>query len=121
MRKRKLDAPVNKVNTIIGQGSIFKGTIESEGIVRIDGEMEGDVVSRGDVVIGEGAKAKINITAKNVIIAGTMEGTADASGKLEIKETGVLTGCIRASDISIVDGGKFSGSSEMRINDQSGK
>lgn len=104
----------SKTNTLIAKDTIFKGTIISEGIVRVDGEMEGEIVAKGSVIIGQSGRAKLNIKAANVVISGHLEGAVDAEGKLQIKETGVLKGDVKAFELSILDGAVFSGISEMK-------
>ena len=49
------------VNTIIGRESEIKGSIHSQGSIRIEGTVEGDIVSQGEVVVGEKSTVKANI------------------------------------------------------------
>lgn len=117
-RKEQLEAPPDKVNTIIGKDTFFKGTIKAKGLVRIDGEMEGDVETHGDVVIGESGRVSLEMKARNVAIAGHFNGSLEASGKLEIRSTGVVVGQIRTNGLVIDDGANFSGNCEMKRKDE---
>ena len=46
---------MSDVNTLVGRGSHFEGKMTFEGVVRIDGSFEGEIVSSDTLIIGEGA------------------------------------------------------------------
>jgi len=117
-RKEQVDASNDKVNTVIGKGTHFKGSITSNGIVRVDGEMEGEINTQGNVIVGENGKVKAGVKAKNVAVAGNIEGNVEAEGKTEIKGTGVLAGDIKTNGLAIDDGAVFTGSCEMKTKDE---
>jgi len=117
-KKEREEASNDKVNTVIGKNTFFKGSIESKGIIRLDGEMEGDISTQGNVIIGEGGSAKIDVKAKNVAIAGRLEGNIEAEGKTEIKSTGTLIGNVKTYALAIDDGAVYSGNCEMKRKDQ---
>ena len=87
-KKDQLETPPDKVNTVIGKDTHFQGSLKAKGLIRIDGVMEGDVETQGDVVIGESGRVSIELKARNVAVAGRFEGTMDLGGKLEIKSIG---------------------------------
>jgi cytoskeletal protein CcmA (bactofilin family) len=94
---------------IVGKNSTIEGKITSEGSVRIDGQLNGDVISKGDVMIGPDAKTTGNIDAVNIEISGEVEGDVTATGSFRIYETGMLFGDIRVSSFAIDEGGVFEG------------
>jgi len=114
LKKEKGNVPSDKVNTIIGKDTCFKGSINTRGIVRVDGELEGDVVTQSDVIIGESGKAMAEVKGKNVAIAGRVEGNVKAEGKMELKKTGALIGDATAQQVSIDDGAVFKGRCQMK-------
>lgn len=120
-KKTPVETPPDKVNTVIGKETCFKGSIKAKGLIRIDGEMEGDIETCGDVVVGESGKVKLELKARHVAIAGKFEGNLDAEGKLEIKHSGMVIGTVKTTGLLIDDGAVFSGSIEMRRNDQAGE
>lgn len=61
-----------QVETIIGRETAIKGTVTANAGIRIDGRLEGDVVSFGDVVIGETGCITGQIKARNAVIAGSV-------------------------------------------------
>ncbi len=117
-KKDQLDTPPDKVNTVIGKDTKFKGSISAKGLIRIDGEMEGDINTLGDVVVGESGKVTLEMKARNVAIAGRFEGALETEGKLEIRSTGVVIGTVKTNGILIDDGAVFSGNVEMKRNDK---
>lgn len=118
MFKRILrEAPPGEAGTVIGAGTLIRGSITAKSSIHIDGEMEGDVNTRGDVVIGAGGKARMDLKARHVTIAGRFEGTLEAEGKLEIKSGGVIVGSVITNGLIIEDGAVFSGDMEMSNGD----
>lgn len=117
-KKTPIETPPDKVNTVIGKDTCFKGSIKAKGLIRIDGEMEGEIETQGDVVIGEGGKVNLELKARHVAIAGRFEGSLEAEGKLEIKNSGIIIGSVKTNGLLVDDGAVFSGSMEMRQKDQ---
>lgn len=112
-KKGRSELPSNKVNTVIGKGTSLKGTLKAQGLVRIDGEMEGDLETDGDVIVGEGGRVTLDLKARHVAIAGCFNGTIEAGGKLELLSTGIVVGKVSARGLIIDDGASFSGNCEM--------
>lgn len=109
-------APVfsDQVETIIGRDTQLKGTINAGGTVRIDGQVEGEIVAKGDVVIGETGTITASLQARNATIAGTVRGNADVTDKLELTPTAKLFGDIKTGVLIIGEGAVFKGACEMR-------
>lgn len=117
-KKDNLETPPDKVNTIIGKDTAFKGTIRGKGLIRIDGTAEGSIVNQGDVIIGECGKASVEIKARNITIAGQYEGTLEAEGRLELKRTATASGTFKINGLLIEEGAVLCGSMEMKLKDQ---
>ncbi|MEK6647116.1 MAG: polymer-forming cytoskeletal protein [Candidatus Firestonebacteria bacterium] len=107
------ESKVSKVCTVVGPEAEIRGTITSKATIRIDGKIDGGVISEGDVIIGKDGKVKGDIEAKNISISGKTEGNADASVKLEITSGGQLFGDIKAPSVVISNGGIFEGNCQM--------
>ncbi len=101
-----------KLESFIGVNSIFKGEIKTEGALRIDGTIEGNV-NADWVVISEKASLKGDIVAKGIIVGGMVEGNLRAEEIVEIKSKGQVFGDIFANKLSMVEGGMFSGRVSM--------
>ncbi|MCD6362776.1 MAG: polymer-forming cytoskeletal protein [Synergistetes bacterium] len=99
--------------TVVGDGTQIQGTMKADGTVRVDGVFEGEIYAEGDVVIGERGVVKATLVAKNILIAGKVEGNVEAREKLELVATGRLIGDIKTPNLVIADGAIFIGKSEM--------
>jgi cytoskeletal protein CcmA (bactofilin family) len=117
-KKDQLETPPDKVNTVIGKDTSFKGTIRGKGLIRIDGDMDGDIITQGDVVIGESGRVGAELKARNVAVAGRFEGSLESEGKLEIRSTGIVIGSVKTNGLLVDDGAIFSGEVEMKRKDQ---
>ncbi|MGM0651607.1 MAG: bactofilin family protein [Bacillota bacterium] len=117
-KKGSMETMRDKVDTIIGKDTFFSGNINGKGVIRIDGEIEGSVQDKGDVIIGENGKVAAELKARNITIAGLYEGTLEAEGKLELKKTATAVGTFKANGLIIEEGAVFSGSMEMQQKQQ---
>ncbi len=117
-KKDNLETPPDKINTIIGKDTFFKGTLTGKGLIRIDGEAEGSIVNKGDLIIGESGRVKVELKARNVTIAGYYEGTLEAEGKLELKKTATAIGTFKTNGLLVEEGAVVSGSLEMKVKDE---
>jgi cytoskeletal protein CcmA (bactofilin family) len=113
-KKDNLETPPDKVNTLIGKDTFLKGALESKGSIRIDGQVEGQVDSKGDFFVGESGVVAADLKARSVTIAGRFEGSIEAGGRLELKRTAVAKGTFKASTLHIEDGAVLDGSMEMK-------
>lgn len=120
-KKDQLETPPDKVNTVIGKDTHLKGSLRAKGLIRIDGEMEGDVHTQGDVVIGESGRVALDLKARNVAVAGRFEGTLEAEGKLEIRSSGIVIGSVKTNGLLVDDGAVLAGTMEMKRKDQAVK
>ncbi len=102
-----------KIETVIGPNANFKGVIQSDGGLRVDGVMEGNIQVAGNLIIGETGKIIADVVAQNVSVAGALKGTVKAQGRLEILSTGRVWGDISVASFLIDEGGFFRGQSIM--------
>jgi len=88
-------APNNfSINTILGPGVSINGNIECPGFTRVDGNILGDLRAKGQVVIGEKARMKSNISGTSITIGGVVCGNVIASEGITILATGLVRGDI---------------------------
>ena len=99
--------------TFLGKGVEFKGIINFDGTIRVDGRLEGEVHTTGTLIVGEHAVIKGVISAAALTTSGKIHGTITATDKVQILKPGVLIGDIRTSGISIEDGAHFHGMCDM--------
>lgn len=103
----------DKLDTVIGKDTSFEGTIRAKGAIRIDGDVEGEVFSEGDVNISESATIKAQVTARNVIISGNVQGNINATDRVEMSGSSRIIGDITASKLIVDEGAVFDGKCSM--------
>jgi cytoskeletal protein CcmA (bactofilin family) len=99
--------------TFLGKGVDFKGVVNFDGTVRIDGRLEGEIHTTGTLIVGEYAVIKGIISAGTLMTSGKINGTVTATEKIQILKPGVLIGDIRTPAIAIEDGAHFHGMCDM--------
>jgi len=107
------DLGAKQPNTFIGKGSEFVGKLTFDGTVRIDGKIDGEIFSRGTLVIGPGADVAAKIQVDTVIISGTVRGNITSAKKIEMRAPGKLYGNIKAPVLIIEEGVIFEGNCKM--------
>lgn len=99
---------------LIGKGTQITGDIHSEGDIRIDGELAGNLQSTGRVVIGISGKITGNIACKNCEVSGLVEGNLSIEQLLGLKASAHVKGDIISGKLSIEPGSVFIGSCQMK-------
>ncbi|MBP2642354.1 MAG: hypothetical protein H6Q67_241 [Firmicutes bacterium] len=101
------------METVIGKDTKITGNIEANGTIRIDGQVDGEIITKGDVIIGETGVVKAKVKAHGATVAGSMYGNAEITEKFEISPTGKMHGDIKTGTLSIGEGAIFKGACEM--------
>ncbi len=104
-----------QAETIVGPSVKVEGELSSEGNVRIDGQVVGNVQTSQNLAVGEQAVISANVKALNAVIAGKIKGNITVDEALEITETGQIEGDITAKIISIAPGAIFRGQCQMPL------
>jgi cytoskeletal protein CcmA (bactofilin family) len=102
----------DKMESLLGMNSSFKGKLNGRGTVRVDGMVEGQLYA-DYVILSESAEVKGEIKAKRILIGGKMEGNVRAEELVEIKSNGKVLGDIFTPKLAIIEGAEFSGKVEM--------
>jgi cytoskeletal protein CcmA (bactofilin family) len=101
--------------TFLSKGVDFRGVINFDGTIRIDGRVEGEINTSGTLIIGEQAVVKGVISAGTLITSGKVNGTITATAKVHIQKPGILLGDIHTPGISIEEGARFHGMCDMGV------
>lgn len=102
-------AAADKVISIIGPGMHIVGDCDTTDTIRIEGRIEGSVRAEKAVVVGEGGRVNGDIQTQDAVIAGMVKGALDVDSRLELKETCVIDGEIRATRLKLDEGGVVTG------------
>lgn len=92
-------------DTLIGRGTSAEGRLECAAGLRIEGEFSGEIVCRGDVVIGQSGVVRSKVEARSVTVAGKLFGDVKASGRFTLAASGEMHGCVSAGTFVIEGGG----------------
>lgn len=101
------------IRAFLGEGTEFKGVITFEGTVRVDGVLEGEVITDDTFIIGTAANVKAEVKAGVVIVMGRMEGKIEAGEKCEIRVGSRVSGEVFTPSIYIEEGAVFEGTCHM--------
>ncbi|MBN1483523.1 MAG: polymer-forming cytoskeletal protein [Chloroflexia bacterium] len=103
-----------KAETVIGSTTSVEGAkIKSDGNLRVDGSIEGEIEVAGGLVVGKTGRVMANIRARQVFVAGAVKGDIEAPEGLDITTTGKVFGNITVGSLQIEQGGVFRGQSFM--------
>jgi cytoskeletal protein CcmA (bactofilin family) len=99
--------------TIIGAGVVLEGKLTSNGNIRVDGTINGDVNANGNVTIGENGEINGEINAEVINIGGKVTGTVKAKEKSVLEAKAVLKGDLITKILVVEAGATFDGNSKM--------
>ena len=103
----------DQIKAYMGKDTVFNGSLNYDGTVRIDGKFEGKVITEDTLIIGESGHLMAEIHAGTVICMGRVEGTIVAAKKVEIHSTSKVLGNIKSPAIDIELGGILDGNCDM--------
>ena len=105
------------INTIIGDNSKIEGLLLTSDSTRVDGLLQGKILSESSVIIGEHGVIRGDIKAVDILIAGTVYGNIRADSKIEITGTGRVLGDIFTKTLVIDEGASFKGNCTMDLSE----
>ena len=86
-----------------------RGDVETDGTLRVDGRLEGNIRGADMVVVATGASIVGDVSAREVIIGGTVTGNVTAVQRVELQASGAVAGDVEAAAIMIQEGGRVEG------------
>lgn len=104
--------PINiaeAINTIIGEGAQFNGEFILPGSLRIDGTFSGKILSENKVIVGPLGHVKTNIQARQVVVAGQVDGNIYALDGVHLMPTAKVYGDIVSANLIVEEGVVFEG------------
>lgn len=104
---------MSRLDTLIGNGTVFDGTLTSRESICVEGIVRGKIVCEGSVIIGEKGRADAEVFADTVLLGGEVNGNIMAKTKLEITTSGKLRGNIKTGSLIIAEGVIFEGKCQM--------
>ncbi len=114
--KKKVETvSTGMINTIIGNNSKVEGLLEASDPTRVDGLIQGKILSKSSVIVGEHGVVKGDINAAEILVAGTVYGNLKAEQRIELTETGRVLGDLVTKTLVIDEGASFKGNCTMEV------
>jgi cytoskeletal protein CcmA (bactofilin family) len=102
-----------ELNGFLDRGSAFKGELEFEDTMRIDGRFNGRIVSKNELIVGDSAQIEGDIHVGRIAISGQVTGKIVADQRVEIHRNGRVFCDITTPALIIEEGALFQGNCQM--------
>ena len=116
----RADTGLPRKESLIAADITIEGKIEGGGSVRIAGKFKGDASVQGDLTIEAGAKLTGSVRADKVTIAGELEGNVEEASRVDLLQTGVVIGDLKAGSLTVAVGARMRGQAEFGWDDGKG-
>lgn len=102
----------NQIN-MIGDGTLFEGTLNAESDVRVSGRVVGKLNIKGKVIVAQEGTIEGEVKAVNLDVGGHIQGEIDVSERVILKSSARIEGNIRTGRLVIEEGAVFNGKCQM--------
>lgn len=109
-KKPGLGPDNGEATSIISEGSLFEGTFNVTGNLRVDGEFTGKLNISETLVVGKNGQVDAEVKVRNAVVAGTIKGDLNASEKITLQSGSRLEGEMVTAKLVIEEGVSFQGS-----------
>ena len=108
LKNRKIE-----LATLVGKGSKVTGKLDIKGGIKVDGEVDGEIISDSIVIIGATGLVKANINAEECLISGKVIGDVVVKGDLELETAAKIEGNVKAKVLKVHSGAVLNGMCTM--------
>lgn len=110
---RQEPPPVDNSVSVIGSGMKVTGDIETTGVVRIDGTINGSIRGAKQVLLGRTGAIHGDVLADEAVLGGTVVGSVITAQRVEIQSTCSIEGDVQTKSIVVLEGGVINGTVRM--------
>ena len=111
-----------EATAVIGKSVQIRGEVKGNEDLVVEGLVEGTVtMNEHRLTIGANARVTANVTARDVVVQGSLQGDIHAQGRVELRAGSRVNGDIRAARLSVEDNAIFSGKVELDGSTEGGK
>ncbi len=104
-------------STHIGKSVFIRGELTGSEDLFLDANFEGTITLTGSrLTVGPNAHVKADLTVRDIIVFGLVEGNIHASGRIELRQTAIVNGDLHAGRLSIEESATVSGRVELVSN-----
>jgi cytoskeletal protein CcmA (bactofilin family) len=115
--RRRPAGPAPDAYSVVDAHLSIAGDISTDGIVRVDGRIDGTLHRAHTLIIGASGTVVGNIEAHEVVIGGVLTGDLVVSGRVEVQKTATVRGDIAAAAVALEEGGTVHGHVVVRTLD----
>ena len=109
----RLSADDAYINSIVGEGTHFRGHLELSGLLRVDGDFSGSIKTSGKVIIGRNGRADCTIEAGTVVVGGVLRGSIYAAETVIVLSSALVLADIHAPRLVAEEGVLLDGVMEI--------
>lgn len=115
----RLDTPAAPVDgggtSVIAPGMKVVGDVETSGILKIEGTVQGSIRGARQVLLGRSGLIQGDVQAEEVVLGGRVVGTVTATERVEIQSNSVIEGDVHTRSIVVFEGGLLNGNVRMDV------
>lgn len=111
------DAAASDMTALVDARTTFKGVIQFDGTVRIDGKVEGEIHTTGGLVVGTSAEIRARVSAAAIVSCGRIVGEVAATEKIVLCAPALLKGSVNTPVLSMEEGVRLIGTTNMPEDD----
>jgi cytoskeletal protein CcmA (bactofilin family) len=111
---RPAPAPAAETRAYLDSGSKISGKLSFESATRIDGQVDGEIVGKDSITIGESAVVTAQVRAASIVVAGKVSGDIVAVQRIEIRPSAKVIGNLTAPVLVVHEGALFEGHCSMQ-------
>ncbi|MCA6078314.1 bactofilin family protein [Fulvivirga sedimenti] len=112
--QRNIELQSNTSN-IITKGTLLEGNLDTNGNIRIEGEVKGNVKTEAKIVLGGSSKIEGDVTAQNAEVEGELKGNIRVYDTLILKPSSLIHGDITTNKLIVESGAAFNGACRMGV------
>ena len=101
--------PETPSSTVVAAGATITGALRGDGIIQVEGTVEGEIDLRGSVMVDRTGQVKGPVTAEVIRVAGHFEGAVTARERLLLQRTGNVEGDVTTPALEVEEGGRLNG------------
>lgn len=92
------------INTLVGQGSSFKGDVVVQGFFRVDGDFQGSITTEGRILVSPSGRIKGTLSGLDIVVGGVVKGDLYASERITLLASALVVGNVYAPRIKMERG-----------------
>jgi len=109
----KIPSGDGTMNTLVGHGTVFEGTLNVSSSMRVDGKITGQVTCSDSLLVGKTGVLEASVKVKNATVGGRVDGDIVASEVVILESNSTVLGDVTTKKLIIEEGAVFNGTCHM--------